>query len=187
MGWRDREWARFDESERHVLYGSGVLRGTTTRTARLSILFVLAVLGAVGCVAAGQLPRHDPLVPAFAFRLPHLHGGEVAARLVASGVGHGQVIPLRGSPTATAPSTYTLHGRTASMNGLHITGQVVLRGRWNHGRWRILARTQTDAAGSFSLTSHLRRRGLLQLRLETPDGFVGTKTLHVNLGAVAPA
>ncbi len=66
------------------------------------------------------------------------------------------------------------------MNGLHITGDVVLRGRWNKGPWLVMGRTRTDAAGNFSVTSQLRRRGLLELRLETPDGFIGIKVLYVS-------
>ena len=183
MGWRDRDWARFDEAERRVLYGSGVLRGATTRTAPLSIVLVLVALVAAGCVAAGQLPRHHPLVPAFAFRLPHPQWG--GKTLVASSIGHGQTVPLGGSLLATEPSTYSLRGRTASMNGLHITGDVVLRGRWNKGPWLVMSRTRTDAAGNFRVTSNLRRRGLLELRLEMPDGFIGIKVLYVSarLGA----
>ena len=59
-------------------------------------------------------------------------------------------------------------------------GPVVLRGRWNQGPWLELVRTRTDAAGNFRVTIKLHRRGLLDLRLQLPDGFVGTKTLRVS-------
>jgi hypothetical protein len=43
----------------------------------------------------------------------------------------------------------------------------------------VLERTRTDAAGNFEVTTSLHRRGLLELRLMLPDGFVGTKTVRV--------
>ena len=55
----------------------------------------------------------------------------------------------------------------------------MLRGRWDGGAWLVLARTRTDAAGNFEVKTRLHRRGLLELRLLLPDGFVGTKTVRV--------
>ena len=89
-------------------------------------------------------------------------------------------MPLGGPPVATAPSRYTLRGRTAATDGVHSTGPVVLRGRWDNGSWLVLDRTQTDGAGNFEVTSKLRRRGVLELRLTLPDGFVGRKTIRVD-------
>ena len=92
----------------------------------------------------------------------------------------GRTEPLGGDNVATDPSTYTLRGRTASTDGLHVPGQVVLRGLWNQGAWLVLVRTRTDAAGNFRVTIKLHRRGLLERRLQLPDGYVATKTLRVS-------
>lgn len=177
MDWGDRDWARDDEWEPRISDDSEVLPPTATRTVRAAILLGMVTLAAIACVVAGQVPRHHPLVPAFSFTLPHI-GGRTSHAVDASVAG-GQTEPLDGPNVATDPSTYTLRGRTASTDGLHVPGQVVLRGRWNQGAWLVLVRTQTDAAGNFRVTVKLHRRGVLELRLQLPDGFVGTKTLRV--------
>jgi hypothetical protein len=182
MGWSDRGWAQVEEPEWGVPDQFEPPAEKPSRTARLALLLLLvAVLAAVGSVAAGQLPRHHPLVPAFSFRLPQFgaaaYAGSVSA---ASSIGGGRIVHLGGPPVAADPSTYTLHGRTAATDGVHSTGPVVLRGRWDQGAWLVLARTRTDAAGNFEVTSKLHRRGLLELRLMLPDGFIGTKTVRVD-------
>ena len=76
MGWSDQGWAQVEEPEWEAAEPSEPPAGRTSRTVQLSILVVIGVVfAAVACVAAGQLPRHHPLVPAFAFKLPHLGGG----------------------------------------------------------------------------------------------------------------
>ncbi len=87
--------------------------------------------------------------------------------------------PLSGPKTVIAPGSFTLQGRTASVNGIHATGEVVLRGRWNAGTYLELGRSMTDARGSYRLKVALTRRGRLSLRLATPDGYVGITTLSV--------
>jgi hypothetical protein len=178
MEWGDRDWAEIDEPEQGVLYDPEPSRAPTARAAHISIIGAVVVLASLGCVAAGQLPRHHPIIPAFSFRLPQLRGADAASQPAAS-IGNGRSIPLGGSPVATDPSTYTLYGQTASTDGMHVTGKVVLRGRWDHGPWLVLDKTETDADGRFRVASKLRRRGLLELRLLLPDGFVRTKSLRV--------
>ncbi len=175
MDWGDRDWAHDDELQPWVSDDSEAPPSTHTTAAILLAALAIAV---IACVAAGQLPRHHPLVPAFAFTLPHVFGRTPPA--VAAAEGRGRTEPLGGSNVATDPSTYTLRGRTASTDGQHVPGKVVLRGRWDHAAWFVLARTRTDEAGNFRVTIKLHRRGLLELRLQLPDGFVGTKTLRVS-------
>ena len=181
MGWEDRGWAQVEEPEWGVPDPPAPRAARTSRTAQLAILvLVLAVLAAAVCVAAGQLPRDHPLVPAFSFKLPHVGAtADDGSSAAAASIGRGRLVQLGGPPVATDPSTYTLHGRTAATDGVHSTGNVVLRGRWDSGPWLVLARTRTDAAGNFEVTSKLHRRGLLELRLMLPDGFIGTKTVRV--------
>jgi len=175
MDWGDRDWAHDDELEPWISDDS---EAPSSTHATAAILLAAVAVVALACVAAGQLPRHHPLVPAFAFTLPHIAGR--TSHTVAAAEGGGRTEPLGGSNVATDPSTYTLRGRTASTGGLHVPGKVVLRGRWDDGAWLVLARTRTDAAGNFRVTIKLHRRGLLALRLQLPDGFVGTKTLRVS-------
>jgi hypothetical protein len=175
VGWRDRDWARFDESERRVLYGSKALRGSTNREYGLRLLAVgVAAVAATG-VALGQFPRHHPVVPAFAFNLPHIGG----SRFVASQVGRGQTIVLGGPSVVSRGGTYTFRGRTGGVNTVRITGGVVARGRWNGGAWKVLARTKTDARGSYTLALKLTRLGVVDIRISTPDGYISTKTVRV--------
>ena len=175
MGWRDRDWARFDDSERRVLYGESSMRGSTSRERWLRLLALGAASIAATVVALGQLPRPHPFVPAFSFNLPHLG----SSRLVASRFGHGQTIVLGGPSVVRRGGTYTFRGQTGSINAVHITGRVVARGRWNGAAWKVLTETTTDALGSYSLAVALPRLGVLDIRISTPDGFVSTKTVRV--------
>lgn len=178
MDWGDRDWAFDEELEPRISDDPESPPARHSRAAHAVILLTALVVAAVVGVAAGQLPRHHPLVPAFAFTLPHVFGR--TSHTVTATEGRGRTEPLGGSNVATDPSTYTLRGRTASTDGEHVPGKVVLRGRWDQGAWLVLARTRTDAAGNFRVTIKLHRRGLLELRLQLPDGFVGTKTLRVS-------
>jgi len=180
MEWDDRDWAwQEDEPEWEGRDGPAPVRGSNVAAVRASVLIVLVALGAAACVTAGQLPRHHPLVPAFSFALPQLGSRAAASPTTATSAGAGRQVALGGPPVAANPSTYTLHGRTASTDGLPSTGKVVLHGRWNDGPWLVLDRTRTDAAGNFEVQAPLHRNGVLELRLLLPDGFVGTKTIHV--------
>jgi hypothetical protein len=168
MDWGDRDWPDFEEPEQTVSEVTNTVDEPSRTSSRLR--WTLLLLAVVALVVFGSV---------LAFRLPHLARGESSGKPAPSSPGHGRLVPLGGSPLATAPSTYTFRGRTASTDGSHVTGTVVLRGRWNHGAWVVLARTRTDAAGNFRVKSRLNRRGSLELRLSLPDGFIGTKTLHV--------
>jgi hypothetical protein len=158
-----------------VLYGTRNVRLRTRRETRIGLatIGVAAVVGLAG-LATGSPERW---VRNAARSLDH------AARNVdqrrARSIGHGQAEPIGGQDFANYGTAYTLRGRTAGLEGLHATGTVIIRGRWNRGRWTTLGRTRTDALGRYSITAKLRRRGRLELRLVTPDGFIGEKTLTV--------
>ena len=113
---------------------------------------------------------------AVAFGLPTV--GNAATK--AAAFVDGTIVPIRGPTTASYGSPYTVRGRTGTINGVHFTGSVVLRGRWNRGAWFTLARTRTDSHGTYSITIYLLRRGRLQLPLLIPGGVVATKTLRVD-------
>ncbi len=76
-------------------------------------------------------------------------------------------------------STYTITGQTAPRNGRRVTGTVTLAGKLNSGPWMFLARTRTNASGSYKLAIRPTRRGRLQLRLSTPDQQVRRVTLTI--------
>lgn len=106
-----------------------------------------------------------------------------ACALAAASAGHASVagrrVPIGGPAQAVLGSTYTLTGHTGTVGKRHLTGVVVLQGRWNGGVWQTLARRRTDARGHYRLVILLRRRGTLDLRLLMPGAEVATKTLHV--------
>jgi hypothetical protein len=177
LGWRDRDWARLDTSEQEVLFGARSMRQTTTRRQWLRGFIGACLAVAALCAAAGQLPRHHPLVPEFAFTLPNLSGS--SSTIASAAFGHGRTLPLGGPSVARRGGTYSFGGETGGVGGLRLAGAVVARGRWNGSEWRVLARTTADDRGRYSITVFLDRAGVLDLRISTPDGFVGTKTIRV--------
>jgi hypothetical protein len=83
--------------------------------------------------------------------------------------------------TVSVGSTYTILGQTGTLRpgAVRATGPVTLSGRWDGGRSQVLAQTSTAADGHFRLSITLRRRGLLELRLGTPDRHVERVVLTV--------
>jgi 5-hydroxyisourate hydrolase-like protein (transthyretin family) len=73
--------------------------------------------------------------------------------------------------TMTLGSTFIVTGRTGTATGttLRAVGVVVVRGRWNGGRWHVITTTHTDRHGRYRLTVKARRRGVLSLRITPPD------------------
>lgn len=175
MGWRDRDWARLDESERRVLYGRRSLRLRTTRGRRALWVCASAVVAlVVGTYATGLA---QPVVGAAAARI------RTATKRVNErefGLRHGHhVRAIGGGSTATVGARYTIRGRTGGVNTLRYTGAVVLEGKWDDGSWLTFDRTETDSEGRYYVATTLSHRGTLRLRLVTPDGYIGVKTLVV--------
>jgi len=71
--------------------------------------------------------------------------------------------------------TYTITGRTAG----RVNGTVLLTGRWEGDKWRLLIRTTTHGDGTYRLVVKPGRRGKLQLRVATPDDRVERVVLTV--------
>lgn len=156
MGWRDRDWARFDESERRTLYSStGASRDRGARTYRpsrgihlASPLVGLAALVSVCLYLVAHYPRGHPLAPWLAF---HLLGETTHAAIATSTVAYG--------------STYTLTGTT----GDHRAGTVVVDGSWN-GRPRETLTTSTASGGRYEIHFALTEHGTLRFRVRYPGG-----------------
>lgn len=68
-------------------------------------------------------------------------------------------------------SSYFLRGVTGSLPGRSASavGVVVVSGRWQGGTWHVITTTRTDAHGRYRVTVKPRRRGVLSLRVATPD------------------
>ena len=84
------------------------------------------------------------------------------------------------APAATAKTRVTkLHvgdafivsGQTGSRKGQvrRAVGLVVVRGRWNKGKWFVLTTTRTDVNGNYKFRIRPSRHGVLQIGILTPD------------------
>ena len=71
-------------------------------------------------------------------------------------------------------STLTLQGSVAPQE----TGLVRVEGRWNGGVWMLLG-TTTVMNGQYEMRVLLNQRGVIDLRLDRPDGSVATSTITV--------
>ena len=68
--------------------------------------------------------------------------------------------------------TFVVSGQTGSKphDGVkRATGAVIVRARWDGGAWYVLTSTRTDENGRYRFKVSPRRRGLLTLRVSTPD------------------
>jgi hypothetical protein len=67
--------------------------------------------------------------------------------------------------------TLTVTGQTGTPRG-HVrraVGAVVVEGRWNGGHAAVITRTHTDTGGPYRFVIRPHRRGMLVLRILTPD------------------
>ena len=101
MDWGDREWAQDDDFEPRIRDDFAGHPGSGPFTARLALLLTAAAIAAIACVAAGQLPRSHPLVPAFAFSLPHIGGRSSGA--VDTSAGRSRTEALGGAERRNRP------------------------------------------------------------------------------------
>lgn len=80
--------------------------------------------------------------------------------------------PTLADRTFRLGSIYKITGHTGIAAGArdHTRGRVTLRGSWNGGPWRVIDRTRTQGpTGFYRLVVRPGRRGVLRLRLTTPD------------------
>lgn len=150
MGWRDRDWARLDESERRSLYAPGSSYRRSSGSAHGLLLAVLVSLAlALAVYAVGHFPRGHPLLSQLAFNIP------------------GTATPHATIATSTAEygSTYSLNGTTPG----GANGMVEADGSWNGQPSQVLA-TATTVAGSYSIQFTITEHGTLKLRVRYPGG-----------------
>jgi hypothetical protein len=91
--------------------------------------------------------------------------------------------PALSDQTFRLGSIYIIAGHTGTRARLshHILGAVTLHGRWNgDGRWRIIAKTNAkNPTGFYRIVVRPQHRGVLRLRLRTPDPAVYNVVLTV--------
>jgi len=174
MGWRERDWARFNKAERDAIYGahtsgSGAGRGhaggasVSWRTLGVG----LALAASLTVFLLGQLPRGNPVLDAvnFPLRLPSTDPPRVPPAKFS----------LHAPPRLHQWTLLTFRGTTGS----DVDGKVVLQGRTGQTPWRKLA-AGSAAHGSYRLIWNTKAtRGTLHLRLRLPDGSIGLGTTHV--------
>ena len=129
----------------------------------LARIGVAAAIVAVAAVAAGQLPRADPLVPALHLDFPRLHHTTHAQRIA----------KLQLPRHAPVGSTLTL----ASAHDAGTGGRVRISGTYT-GRWHTIALVPLTDTG-YRARIWLRRRGLLHLRIVYPDGTRSVGSIRV--------
>jgi hypothetical protein len=136
VGWRDRDYARFTDDERRILYGTdrpsrrggsdytvpgqGRLFGSRGRP--LSGIFAAVIVSLLVALGLGQLPRSHPLIPQLHLGFPSLSNPAKPTALV---------LPSR----LPVGSYLSLHGRLGSDE----TGTVTVEGAYGRGPWQVLA------------------------------------------------
>jgi hypothetical protein len=84
--------------------------------------------------------------------------------------------------TCRLGSAYVITGQTGTiaLSHRHLPGMITLRGSWNGGRWRVI---DTDRAnpqtGTYRLVVRPTHRGVLRLRLLTPDAITYSMALTI--------
>ena len=103
-----------------------------------------------------------------------------AAAALALLAGTARAEPIH-SATLHVGQLFTVTGYTGVPRGkdTNAVGPVIVRGRWDHGAYRILVRTRTDAAGRYRFKLRPDRSGTLTLRIRPPDKLVQLYVLHV--------
>ncbi|HET8607851.1 MAG TPA: hypothetical protein VFL66_12595 [Gaiellaceae bacterium] len=170
MGWRERDYARFDDEERRILYGGAagsaarapVPARVTTRTAARGAGAAIALSFAL--FAAGRFPPGHPLVPALHFRIPAANRATPPRQLALA-------LPALG----TVGSGITIDGTASGFEGQSVTLEASIDG----GAWRIVDAARIADDGSFRVQARYTTPGVLALRLRYPNGDEARGTVTV--------
>jgi hypothetical protein len=166
MGWRERDYARFNEDERRHFFGTSAAdapRAYAPSGVRFTRGAGAAVLVSATLFALGQLPRQHPLVPALHFKI--------------SIPGHATRADA-GGPTLPKPRPIVLPTHVPARGNLIVsasirgyTGRLVtLEARWNRAQWRTVGVRRLGANGKVHIPVRLTHRGVLRLRVTYPKG-----------------
>ena len=168
VGWRERDWARFTDSERRVFYGTGRDGWAADRRSLFKPGVGVAILVSAGIFLLGHFPRHDPLGPGLNFTVPGLKAADRSPRS----------FPLRLPNTAQSGSVLTLSGSSGSSSGA-----MTVVGHWNSQPWQTLAVFNSRSDGTWSVPIALNRKGMLNLRVVLPNGDLLTGSVRVTAHA----
>jgi hypothetical protein len=165
VGWRERDYARFNEDERRRFFGTSA--AGAPRATGPSVGFAhgagAAVLVSATLFALGQLPQQHPLVPALHFKI--------------SIPGH--VTPANaGAPILPKPRPLVLPTQVPARGKLIVSASirgyagrlVTLEARWNREPWWTVGVRRLGASGKVHIPVRLTHRGVLRLRLTYPNG-----------------
>lgn len=77
---------------------------------------------------------------------------------------------------------FIVSGQTGSRKGQvrRAVGLVVVRGRWNKGKWFVLTTTRTDLNGNYKFRIRPSKHGVLQVLIVTPDRLDRRYVLRVS-------
>jgi hypothetical protein len=77
---------------------------------------------------------------------------------------------------------FIVSGQTGSRKGQvkRAVGLVVVRGRWNNGKWFVLTTTHTDVNGNYKFRIRPSKHGVLQVLIVTPDRLDRRYVLRVS-------
>ena len=153
VGWRERDYARFNESERRVFHAGG---RATSRSVAGGFGLAFAVTVSLALVLVGQFPRGHPLVPGLGFRIPGI--GSSHSHIATSAAHYG--------------GTETFRGTTSQ------DGAVEADGSWNGGPWELLA-TGAAAQHAYMVSFPITNHGTLAVRIKLPGGREADGTVLV--------
>jgi hypothetical protein len=167
VGWRERDYARFNEAERRVFYGGDRHKSQPRSRSFFKPGVGLAMLVSVAIFLVGHYPTSHPLIPALSFKLPSLtsvRGGSPVSGSASELPS--QSFPLQGPRTARYRSTLILAGSVTSVTA----GLVSIEGHWNARPWQSIASTQLATDHSWRASLLMNHQGMLNLRVILPDG-----------------
>lgn len=177
MGWRDRDYARFSDSERARFLGTSSARSTagrrTGRTVSGALLAAVALSAAL--FGVGHYPASNPIVPALHFSL-HSIGSSIrpaSAPPIATPALR-PIVTIAGPKTVRVHSFLTFRGSVPAGD----EGTVRVFGRLNHRPWRTLA-VVDGSSGSYVARIAADTRGRLAIRIVFRDGARAAETIRV--------
>jgi hypothetical protein len=168
MGWRERDYAKWTDAERRTFLDSLA----PARAGGAGSIFRagagVAIAAFVGLLVLGYFPRGHPLLPAFHFSVPSLHG---ASHRAAAAV----IVARIALPHSAAVGSFlTLRGELPAGG----SGTVSVDGAYVRPPWRLLAAVPATA-GSYIARVQLSHKGLLHLRVIYPDGHHSVGSIRV--------
>jgi hypothetical protein len=187
VGWRERDWAKWTDGERHRFFGTtrstsraptrSSPKAVADRRTRRKILAALLIGAAVAHYSGALNHSPQPTVtptPSGPAPAPHV-------RLL-------HTSPTSTRPASPSPRYSTMSGPSSVPYGTYMTatgtlppgesGPIIVEGQWGSGPWYELASTNASSGG-FRVRYTLRRPGVVHVRLALPNGDYAVRTIDV--------